>query len=696
MEKPRKKGYRLGVDVGGTFTDLVLMDFEGGISYTKVPSTPWNQAMGVITGIRKILEMNHIRPGEIDQLVHGTTVATNALLERRGSKTALLTTKGFKDVLYIGRQTRSELYSLSPQKPLPLVPRNLIMELSERILYTGEVLHPLREEEVLECLPKLREQRIEGLAVCLLHSYVNPKHEQEVKALIEREYPDLMVCISSQLLREFREYERLNATVINAYVAKIMDRYISSIVKNLNSLGLGAPLNIMQSNGGFMSEEMARQRSVATLLSGPAAGALGAAFLGRLCQYDQIISADMGGTSFDLSLIVGGEPTMVTESRIDGFSLKMPVIDIHTIGAGGGSIAWVDPGGILQVGPKSAGADPGPVCYGKGGTEPTVTDANVLLGRINPGFFLGGGIQLDVEAARRAIQTKIAEPLGMSLEPACEGILTVVNAGMVRGIRVVSVEKGYDVREFTLLAFGGAGPLHGCDLARNLKMPRVLIPVAPGNFSTFGLLTGDVKHDDVRTYVATEERMNYLLLNQVYEEMEREAFRRMRADGFSDGDILLVRTIDLRYFGQAYELRIPLASGEIRNQEFIESRERFHRAHQQAYGFSRPDERVEAVNLRVTSIGKIPSIRIQEGGMEGEDPEKALKEVRRVFLQGRWEESRIFSRERLQPGNRIEGPAVIEEVGSTTLIFPGDVGYVDAYSNIRIEIQSEGVGDARD
>jgi N-methylhydantoinase A len=681
------KRYRLGVDVGGTFTDLVLVDSEGRISYTKVPSTPQDQGLGVLAGIRKIMELYAVDPEGIDYLAHGTTVATNALLERKGSKTGLLTTKGFKDVLLIGRQTRADLYSLSPQKQASLIPRQWILEVSERMLYTGEVHQPLDDNEIMERLDQLVDQKVEAVAICFLHSYMNPKHEERAKAIADNRVPNLKVCISSQLLREFREYERLNATVINAYVTKNMDRYISSIVKNLKSLGIKSPLNIMQSNGGFMSEEMARERSVATLLSGPAAGVLGAAFIGRLGHHDKIISADMGGTSFDISLIDKGEPTPVTESHIGGFPLKMPVIDIHTIGAGGGSIAWIDPGGILQVGPKSAGADPGPVCYGKGGNEPAVTDANLILGRINPDFFLGGGIRLNEASARKAVQTRIAEPLGMSLEQACEGILTVVNAGMVRGIRVVSVEKGHDVRQFTLFAFGGAGPLHACALARNLKMPNVLVPVAPGNFSTFGLLTGDIKHDYVRTYVAAEGNIDYSLMESVYQEMESQAIPRMRGDGFSDEDMFLLRTIDLRYIGQAYELNVPMEREKVGPQVFLQIKERFHQAHQQAYGFSRPEERVEAVNLRTTCIGKIPSVQLHRSEPLDEDPKNALKGVRRVFFDGRWFESKIYAREKLRTGNRIEGPSVIEEMGSTSLIHPGDRGTVDGYGNILIQIR---------
>jgi len=680
------KRYRLGVDVGGTFTDIILINSEGQIFYTKTPSTPQNQSKGVLDGIKKVIEFNKVRPDEIDQIVHGTTVATNALLERKGSRTALLTTKGFKDVIYIGRQNRSQLYSLAPQKPAPLIPRNLIIEITERMLYTGEVFSPLDEEEVIHYLHKLNTQQIEAIAVCFLHSYANPKHEERVKALAKKECPNMYVCISSELLREFREYERMNATVINAYVTKIMHKYISSIVEGLSKLGIKPVLSIMQSNGGFMSEERARDRGLFTLLSGPAAGVLGAAFVGQLCGYNHVISVDMGGTSFDVSLIEKGEARLVNECNIGGFPLKIPIIDIHTIGAGGGSIAWVDAGGILQVGPQSAGADPGPVCYGKGGTEPTVTDANLLLGRIDPDYFLGGGMKLDVEAARKAIIEKIADPLGISTEKACEGILTVVNARMARGIRVVSIERGHDIRQFTLFAFGGAGPLHACTLARMLKIPRVLIPVAPGNFSTFGLLTGDVRYNYVRTYVTNEELIDYRTINNMFTEMEVEAFSRITKEGFSENDVVLLRHLDLRYFGQAYELTVPIEQGKVDTKKFLRAKQRFHEAHKKAYGFSRPDELVEVVNLRVTCIGKIPLVSLQKTDVTEENPDAALKGTRQVYFDGQWLETMIFSREELQPGNRIMGPAIIEEMGSTILIYPGDIGCVDEYGNIIIQI----------
>jgi N-methylhydantoinase A len=686
VDDTEKKGFRLGVDVGGTFTDIILLDPDGHIYYSKTPSTPKDQSLGVLNGIGKILGLKGIEPEAVDQIVHGTTVATNALLERGGSRTGLLTTKGFKDVLNIGRQSRPELYSLRSKKPAPLVDRNHIFEIAERMTYKGEALRPLDDMEVTASIELLNREQLESVAVCFLHAYANAAHEERVKMLIQKHAPHIQVCISSELSREFREYERLNATVVNAYVAKSMDRYISGIATELKEMGIKPPLSIMQSNGGFMSERMARERSVATLLSGPAAGVLATCFMGRLCGYENIISADMGGTSFDISLIKDGEPTMVTESIVGDFPVKLPVVDIHTIGAGGGSIGWIDSGGMLQVGPQSAGADPGPICYRKGGVKPTVTDANLLLQRLNPDAFKGYGIRMDPGSAQKVVLEKIASPLGLPSEEACEGILTVVNAGMVRGIRVVSVEKGYDPRDFTLFAFGGAGPLHAGAIARSLKMKRVVIPVAPGNFSTLGLLTGDMKYNYVRTCVSSEASLDYAVINTLFSEMETDARARMETEGFSSKSTILQRNADIRYLGQSYELTVLVNPGKFDEKSFSQTKERFHVSHRQAYGFSRDDDSVEVVNLRLTSVGKTPPLELKKNKETVGGPEAAMTGTRSVYFDGTWLDAKIFNRDALTVGAVISGPAVIEETGSTTLIFPDDTASIDGYGNICIEI----------
>ena len=494
--------YRLGIDSGGTFTDVVLFDdSKKTLHITKTPSTPANPAIGVINGIKKILSQVGVRPEEIASLVHGTTVATNALIEYKGIRTALILTEGFKDILSIGRQDRPKLYDYFEKRPEPFIPRHLRFEVSERTLYNGEILRPLNEEQVREIAGSLKKMGIKGIAVCLLHSYANPTHEKRIKELFEEKYPEAVVSTSHEILPEFREYERMSTTVINTYVMPIVDRYLQDLQRMMREGGLTADLNVMQSNGGVMTSRSAGEKSVHTILSGPAGGVMGSLAIGNQIGMKNLITVDMGGTSFDICLIHDGKIHFTKESEMGGHPIKVPMIDIHTIGAGGGSIAWIDPGVLLRVGPQSAGAKPGPVCYRLGGQEPTVTDANLVLGRIDPDYYLGGEMSLDVEAAKQAISDKIAQPLKLSLEEAAEGIIKVINASMVRGIRKVSVEKGYDAREFSMICFGGGGPLHSLELAEELRIPTVVVPISPGVNSALGLLIADFRYDYSQTFL---------------------------------------------------------------------------------------------------------------------------------------------------------------------------------------------------
>ena len=487
---------RLGVDVGGTFTDLVLFDAATNrIHFTKTSSTPANQAVGVEEGIRKVAGIAAVPPGEIEFFVHGTTVATNALLERKGVSCALLVTEGFRDVLQIGRQDRPKLYDWFAQRPTPLVPRAQTFEIRERMLHTGDVLTPLDEAQAREAIRAARAAGVTAIAVCLLHAYANPAHERRVGELIAEEFPDAEVSLSSDVIPEFREYERASTTAVNAYVMPIVRRYVARLADRTAAMGVPAELHIMQSNGGLMTARAAAEQSVRTMLSGPAAGVLGAVALARQAGFENVLSVDMGGTSFDICLAYDGSLRFTKESEIGSLPIKVPMIDIHTLGAGGGSVAWIDAGGALRVGPRSAGAQPGPACYGRGGDEATVTDANVVLGRIDPANFLGGEMALDAAAAWRAVEDRIARPLGLGVEEAAEGIVRVINATMVRGMRAVSVEKGYDPRDFAIVAFGGGGPLHAADLARELGVPSVLVPVMPGVTSALGLLVADLRYD---------------------------------------------------------------------------------------------------------------------------------------------------------------------------------------------------------
>ena len=522
-------GYRLGVDVGGTFTDLALYDADTNrLEFAKTPSTPDNQAVGVAAGIAELARRYGVMPEQVDFFIHGTTVATNTLLERKGAVTALVVTAGFRDVLQIGRQERPSLYDWRIRRPEPLAPRRLRFEVAERVVHTGEVLTPLTGAEIDRVVARLAAADVDAIAVCLLHSYANPAHERALGEALRRSLPGVTVALSHEVLPEFKEYERMSTTAINAYVSPVMERYLRRLEHTISDAGLKSELYIMQSNGGTMGVETAIERPVHTIMSGPAAGVIGAAAIARQAGHANAISIDMGGTSFDVSLCYQGEVRQTQESEIERLPIRVPMVDVHTLGAGGGSIAWIDAGGALRVGPSSAGAVPGPACYGSGGTQATVTDANVVLGRLGESGLLGGAMPLDAALARMAVRERIADPLGIGVEEAAEGIVQVVNASMVKGIRVVSVSKGYDPREFCLVAFGGAGPLHASELAEEMDIPRVLVPVAPGVTSALGLLVADLRHDFARTVLRPGTDITPRELTYWFELMETAG---ARADG---------------------------------------------------------------------------------------------------------------------------------------------------------------------
>ena len=521
--------------------------------------------------------------------------------------------------------------------------------------------------------------------MCLLHSYINPAHEQRVRELLLDSIPDLKVSISSEILPEFKEYERMSTTVINAYVMPIVEIYLQRILQSTKKLGVRSNLHIMQSNGGVMSSETAGQKSVHTVLSGPAAGVIGAISLAKLANEQNLITIDMGGTSFDVSLVRDGVPTFTMESDIDGYVIKIPMIDIKTLGAGGGSVAWVDAGGALQVGPQSAGADPGPACYGLGGSEPTVTDANLALGYLNPNYFAAGEMTLDVERARNAIDQNIAGPMGLTTEQAAEGILRVVNATMIRGIRLVSVERGYDPRDFSLVCFGGAGPVHAVKLAQELNIPRILVPEAPGVNCALGLLMADFRHDYSRTFLHLVKDLPPERLVAQFAELEEEARRQMLEEGVPEGDIVFHRSGDLRFFGQGYELNVPLPRKDYSRQDLEDIATSFAAVHEEQYGYRMPPETTQIVNLRLTAIGLLTKPALQEEGEAGPDPAQASKGTRKVYMDGNHLEIPVFDRKRLRCGNRIKAPAIIEQVDSTTVVFAGYAATVDQYRNLIIE-----------
>ncbi len=664
-------GLRIGVDVGGTFTDLCMFDDSTrALHIAKVPSVPSSPDEGVIHGVKRLLSENQCRSQDVAFFVHGTTIATNAIIEYRGARVGLLVTEGFRDVLQIVRQDRPKLYDYFAQHATPLVPRSHTYEVRERILFDGKVKKHLDEAHTRKLLKQIKKVgEVEILAVCLLHSYANPIHELRIRELIHEELPHIKVSLSSEILPEIKEYERAITTVVNAYVLPTVSKYLTRLRKRLVDEQIASDLYIMQSSGGVMTAKTAVHKSVHTVLSGPAAGALAAMWMGRKAGCDNLISIDMGGTSADVSLMSSGKLAYAKESTVAGHVIKVPTIDINSVGAGGGSIAWVDSGGALQVGPSSAGAYPGPACYGRGGTKATVTDANIILGRLNPDYFLGGEMRIDVEAARRAIYDQVARPLGLTLEQSAEGIVRVVNATMVRGIRRVSVEKGYDPREFTLYAFGGGGPVHGAMLAAELNIPSVLIPAGAGVGSAMGCIVADFRHDYTQTYIARSLDVPLSQVQKLFKTLERKALLQMEQEGLRSERVVLIRSFDMRYVGQGYELEVTVPPGQISKQTIPDVEATFRAAYRKAYGYE-PEDPTEIVTFRVVAVGTLPELELPAQPLVGTDAGHAFKCFRNVYFDGRFAEACIYNGHKLEAGNVIQGPAVVEQRESTTVILP--------------------------
>lgn len=660
----------VGVDTGGTFTDFVLLR-DGDLTVHKVLSTPVDPASAILQGLE---ELNVHR--DLGVLVHGSTVATNAVLERKGVKTGLITTDGFRDVLEIGRQTRPKLYLIRVEREPALVSRDLRVEVTERLNELGDVLIPLDAGSVDAAIDALKQANVQSVAVCLLFSFANPDHERVVTRAARA--AGFHVSASSEVLPEFREYERTSTVVLNAYVAPIMDRYLGRLEQ---ALPVGAPLRIMQSNGGSISAATARQEAARTLLSGPAAGVVGAAYVAGAAGFERSISFDMGGTSTDVALIDGGI-TETTDGSIGGHPTKLPMIDIHTVGAGGGSIAWFDSGGALRVGPRSAGADPGPAAYGRGGSEPTVTDANVVLGRLIPEAFLGGGMLLDRESALTAVG-EIAGRLGSSAEEAALGIVRVANANMEAAIRVISVERGHDPRRFTLVAFGGAGPLHACELAAALRIPRVLVPSTPGVLSALGMLAADVLKDYVQTVMVSSDDAAGTV-EPIFAELEQRGQQDLLREGVAQDHIVIERYLDLRYVGQSYELLVPYEG------DLARSLSGFHAAHDRRFGYSDPRERVQVVNVRLKARGIAQRPEIDRIAVDP-NATAAPVEWRPVVFTGAAvvHDTPIFDRTTLAPGSTISGPAIITQYDTTTVLPPGWRLTVDATRSLVAEQEED-------
>ncbi|MFQ5998476.1 MAG: hydantoinase/oxoprolinase family protein [Candidatus Bathyarchaeia archaeon] len=678
---------RLGVDIGGTFTDAMLIDDQGEIFVKKSPSTPRDYTLGVLGAIGK-LDFNI---SNLQFFTHGTTVALNALIQRKFARTGLVTTRGFRDILEIMRTNRPDLlmYDLQQDKPEPFVPRNLRYEATERINYKGEVLTPLDEQQILSAVESLKRDSVTAIAVCLLHCYANSEHELKIRKIIREKLPETYVSLSSEVAPEWREFERTSTTVINACTMSIMATYLSLLEKKLSDEGFRGEAHIMQSNGGMMTVATAKDKPVNTIFCGPAAGAIGAAFLASELNRPDVITYDMGGTTCIVSLIHQGKTRIRMEGELDRWPIMTSMMDIHLEGAGGGSIAWLDKGGGLRVGPFSAAAEPGPVCYGQGGTEPTVTDANLVLGRINPDYFIGGEIKLDSEGARKAIKTKIADHFGMSLEEAASGILEILVANQARAVSHVSVQRGYDTRDFTLLAFGGGGGLHAGLVAQELEIPQVLVAFAPGHMSCLGQLVADMRYDYVRTHVNAAQNIETSKVNEIYAKLEAEGMERLTKDGLSKERIFLTRSADLRYLGQEYWIETPVPNVELTMNEIEKIVNKFNDLHEIQYGYSAREEPAEFLNLRVSTFGTIDKPKIRKHGKidssESRNLGNALKAKREVFFKEvGFTHCPIYEWGRLRPGNFIDGPALIEEPGSTIAIFPRQTGELDEYMNVII------------
>lgn len=680
---------RIGVDTGGTFTDLCAFDEgTGQVHVRKVSSTPDDPGRAIIIGVQELLEQ--IGGRSIDQvsyLAHGTTVGTNALLTGRGVRTGLITTKGFRDLLELGRGRRPHMYDLQADKSEPFIPRDLRLEVSERVRHDGRIEMPLDRDEVRAAVRQLKAQGVESIAVCLLYSYVRPEHEQQIGRIIEEEFPEAYVSLSSEVLPEFREFERLSTVVTNAYVGPVVARYLARLRQRLAANGLTCLPHVTQSNGGIIPFPTAEEMPVRLVLSGPSTGVVGAAAITTAAGSPDIITFDMGGTSSDVSLVQAGSPKVTSSMELDGRPIRSPMLDIHTVGAGGGSIAWIDSGNHLRVGPASAGAFPGPACYGNG-QDPTVTDANVVLQVLNPEYLLNGQLKIDAQASHRAIKA-IADPLGLTVPEAAQGIIRVVTANMARAIRVISVQRGYDPRDYVLVPFGGAGPLHASRLATELGINRIIVPETPGAQSALGLLMTDIRSDFMRTKITQVTTEAATELTQVFAELTEQASAWFTEENIGEDRRSLIRRIEMRYAGQNYELPVDVPDGALDDEAIGSLIEGFQRAHDRMYGYSARNEVVEAVTFRVQAIATVPRADLRRSTFEGRKVEDAVIGYRDVYLpeEGDYTPCPIYDRSLLDVGHRIVGPAVIEQMDTTTLLLPSDVCIVDDLRNLVIEIR---------
>lgn len=678
--------YRIGIDVGGTFTDFTMIDERaGGVKFHKVPSTPHDPSEAIERGMAEMLSAHGIEPAQVSHVGHGTTVATNLIIERKGAQVGLITTRGFRDILEIGRQTRPHLFDYAVAKPPALVPRRLRLEVDERMGAQGQVLVALDEDGVREAALALREAGLSAVAICFLHAYANPAHEERARDLVREVLPEAYISISSQVLPEFREYERLSTTVLNAAVGPRMAHYLDRFLERVADLGVRQAPYTIHSNGGLMSAASVRQFPVRTCLSGPAAGVVGAAAVGVAIAYPNLVTFDVGGTSTDVSLIADGHPLFTSNRQVAGYPVKTPMVDIHVIGAGGGSIAWMDDAGSLKVGPHSAGAAPGPVAYARGGTQPTITDAEIALHRLNPQALLKGRMPVDADAARRVIEQAVAAPLGLGLEDAAEGIIRIANANMSRAIRAVSTERGYDLSEFALYAYGGAGPLHAVEVAQECGIQTVIVPQEPGTMCARGILLTDISFDFVKSLIVPAQTEGWAQALEALVQLRAQASAWLDAEHVAPSMRRHVCAIDARYDGQNFEVRVLLEdAGAPSLQRFIEL---FDEAHAREYGYQVPGRTIQIINVRLQAIGQVVKAPLSAARQDCSVQDARIGQ-RRVY-HGKahgWQDSIVYDRDLLPAGALIAGPAVVEEMSSTTVLGPDHHAKVDAFGTLIITL----------
>jgi N-methylhydantoinase A/oxoprolinase/acetone carboxylase beta subunit len=687
---------RVGVDVGGTFTDLIYVDDESGeIQVHKLPTTPADPSQGTVQGIQEITAAAGREPSALDQVFHGTTIATNIVIEHNGAKVGMLTTEGYRDILHIARHKKPynfSIYQDLPWQRYPIVRRRYRLTVPERITKDGSVLVPLDEEKAREGVRKLKEAGVEAVSVCFLFSFLNPAHEQRVAEIVREEFPEAFLSVSSEVLPQYREYERFSTVCLNAYVGPKVATYVQRLQEQLHGLGVKTGVHLMTSASGVATAEGAVARPVNLLMSGPVAGVVGGIWAGKQAGYDNVITLDVGGTSADIGLAQQGRLRMkhLLDTKVGPYQAMIPMVDVDTIGAGGGSIAYVDQGGIYRVGPRSAGADPGPAAYGRGGTEPTASDAMVNLGWLSPEAFLGGDMELRADLARTAFEEGPAAALEMSVEEASMGAVQILTHSMVQSIEENSVRKGYDPRDFALVAEGGAGPLFAAQIALEVGTPWVLVPPYPGITSAMGLLATDTVYEYVSTSYQRMSKLDGPALQRMLEELEEQARAQLDADGVPADRVLIQRVADCRYLGQGYELRVDAPSGQVDQAWIDKVRSDFHDIHEREYSRRFEDADIEIPNVRVRGIGLMPELRMPDIEHGGESPEAALRHEGEAWFRvsGRLEQvaTRYYDRAQLKAGNRLAGPAIVTQYDSTTVIPPGIAAHIDRFGNIVIDV----------